>query len=349
VLPPPPALVPVPLDQGVRGDAGGGQRAVIVRDDGLRRVVKPGARGPAACAWCDRHALPCLPAWAVDVVAFLAAERGRGLSVTTVELRRAAIRYLHFICGCAVPTAEAQVAETMAGMHRTAAETGRLPARKRAATAEILRQILEPIDPDLAGLRDRALLLLGLVEHLAPCDRGLRLTLPHTKGERTGRGVSVAIPYGTTELCPIRALRSWEDAAGITEGQCSGGSGPRRAAATAAISPAPRRRHGDRRRHRGPDHPDPRRPRRLRPALLDGHSLKRGALSTGMARGVHPTRLKQLGRHKSYALLDVYLELGDPRLGPTPERSSERSVRPRSAQTGCQWRLLPKEFPSYIR
>jgi hypothetical protein len=31
-----------------------------------------------------------------------------------------------------------------------------------------------------------------------------------------------------------------------------------------------------------------------------------------MERGIHPTRLKQLGRHKSYAVLDVYLELGDP-------------------------------------
>ena len=48
------------------------------------------------------------------------------------------------------------------------------------------------------------------------------------------------------------------------------------------------------------------------PALLGGHSRKRGALSTGMARGVHPTRLKQRGRHKSDAVLDVYLELGDP-------------------------------------
>jgi hypothetical protein len=45
---------------------------------------------------------------------------------------------------------------------------------------------------------------------------------------------------------------------------------------------------------------------------LGGHSLKRGALSTGMDRGIHPTRLKQLGRHKTYAVLDVYLELGDP-------------------------------------
>jgi len=46
--------------------------------------------------------------------------------------------------------------------------------------------------------------------------------------------------------------------------------------------------------------------------VVGGHSLKRGALTTGMDRGVHPTRLKQFGRHKSYAVLDEYLELGDP-------------------------------------
>ena len=43
-----------------------------------------------------------------------------------------------------------------------------------------------------------------------------------------------------------------------------------------------------------------------------GHSLKRGAMTTGMDSGVHPTRLKQLGRHKSYAVLDEYLQQGDP-------------------------------------
>jgi hypothetical protein len=48
------------------------------------------------------------------------------------------------------------------------------------------------------------------------------------------------------------------------------------------------------------------------PRALGGHSLKRGALTTDMDRGVHPPRLKQLGRHKSYAVLDDYLELGDP-------------------------------------
>jgi len=78
-----------------------------------------------------------------------------------VDRRRAAIRYVHFIAGCPVPTAEAAVAETIAGMRRDGADRGELPAKKLAATADLLRQILAPIPDDLRGLRDRALLLLG--------------------------------------------------------------------------------------------------------------------------------------------------------------------------------------------
>ncbi|HUN50235.1 MAG TPA: site-specific integrase, partial [Candidatus Sulfotelmatobacter sp.] len=172
--------------------------------ENTRRAYRAGVR--AWCLWCEAHALPCLPASAADVVAFLAAERGRGLSVNTVDLRRAAIRYLHFIAGCPVPTAEARVAETMAGIRRDAADTGDLPAKKLAATADILRQILAPIPDDLAGLRDRALLLVGFagalrraelaavrVADLETSERGLRLLLPRSKRERTGNSVTVAI------------------------------------------------------------------------------------------------------------------------------------------------------------
>ena len=291
--------------------------------ENTRRAYRAGVR--AWCDWCHRHALPCLPADPADVVAFLAAERGRGLSVTTVELRRAAIRYLHFIAGCSVPTAEAQVAETVSGMRRHAADQGELPAKKLAATADLLRDILRVIPDDLAGLRDRALLLLGFagalrraelaaveIKHLETRERGLRLTLPRSKGERTGRVVTVAIPYGRTELCPVRAIRRWQEAAGIVDGALfrriwlppSAGGGP---------LPSPRV---------GTDAIDPGTVGRIvkkRAAaagfdgkLFGGHSLKRGALTTGMDQGVHPTRLKQLGRHKSYAVLDEYLQFGDP-------------------------------------
>jgi len=321
------ATADIPAFDGTLGTARAAADAYARRAkaENTRRAYRAGVR--AWCEWCDLHALPCLPGRAADVAAFLAAERGRGLAVNTVELRRAAIRYLHFVAGLSVPTAEARIAETMAGLQREAADRGEQPARKLAATAEILREILAPIPDDLRGLRDRALLLVGFagalrraelaairVEHLEARERGLRLTLPRSKGERAGKAVTVAIPYGTTALCPVRALRRWQEAAGITAG-----------ALFRRIWAPPTRRQGA-----GPlpapivgtDAIDPGTVARIvqaraaaagfAPGTLGGHSLKRGALTTGMDRGVHPTRLKRLGRHKSYAVLDEYLELGDP-------------------------------------
>jgi integrase len=296
------------------------------KSDNTRLAYRAGVR--AWCAWCDQHDLPCLPGRSEDVVAFLAAERGRGLSLGTVDLRRAAIRYLHFVAGCPVPTAEAHVAETMAGMRRHAADRGEAPEKKLAATAAILRDILATIPDDLPGLRDRALLLVGFagalrrselaairVEHLEVRERGLRLTLPRSKGERTGKAVTVPLPYGATELCPVRALRRWQSAAGITEGAVfrriwqppirrgkGGRPLPSPVVGTQAIDAGTVARVVKRRATAaGFDR-----------AAVAGHSLKRGALTTGMDQGVHPTRLKQLGRHRSYAVLDEYLQLGDP-------------------------------------
>jgi integrase len=345
----PPELARAPLDQppgAVRAWFDAAAAAAIPEPDGTLGTARRAARAYAHrakaantrlayragvrawCGWCATHALPCLPARAADVTAFLAAERGRGASVNTVDLRRAAIRYLHFIAGCAVPTAQAQVAETMAGIHRTAADKGDVPARKLAATADILRQILAPIGDDLTGLRDRALLLVGFagalrraelaairVEHLEPRERGLRLALPRSKGDRSGSGVTVAIPYGATELCPVRALRRWQDAAGITEGAVFRRIWRPPSRRKPGESPLPSPVVG----HAAIDAGTVARIVKARaaaagfdPRALGGHSLKRGALTTGMDRGVHPTRLKQLGRHKSYAVLDDYLELGDP-------------------------------------
>jgi integrase len=257
-------------------------------------------------------------------VAFLAAERQRGLAVNTIDLRRAAIRYLHYLAGCAVPTAEAVVGETLAGIRRDAAQRGEFPAKKLAAAVGVLREILAPIGDDLRGRRDRALLLVGFagalrrselaairLEHLEAAPRGLRLTLPLSKGDRDGKGVTVALPLGTTELCPVRALRRWQDAAGLTDGPLF-----RRIWLPPARGGVPRPPAV------GTQPIDPRTVARIvqaraaaagfDAATLGGHSLKRGALTTGMDLGVHPARLKRLGRHRSYAVMDAYLEHGDP-------------------------------------
>jgi len=42
-----------------------------------------------------------------------------------------------------------------------------------------------------------------------------------------------------------------------------------------------------------------------------GHSLKRGALSTGMQAGAHVAQLRRLGRHKSLDVLGEYMEFGN--------------------------------------
>ncbi len=282
-----------------------------------RRAYVSGVR--AWCAWCDRHAQPSLPGRSEDVAAFLAAERGRGLKVNTINLRRAAIRYLHFAAGCPVPSAEAQVAETLAGIRREAAIQREVPTKKTAATIQLLQEILAPIGDDLPGLRDRALLLVGFVgalrrselaaievEHLEERERGLRLTLPRSKGDRESKGVTIALPYGVTRHCPVRALRRWLTAAQITSGPVfrriwptparflASGQTPTYIVGSTAIEPRTVARIIQTRAAAA----------ELDGRKMGGHSLKRGALTTGMERGVHASRLKQLGRHKSYAVLD---------------------------------------------
>jgi site-specific recombinase XerC len=200
--------------------------ARMAKAENTRRAYRAAVR--AWCDWCRKRDLPPLPASGADVAAFLASERGRGLTPETLKLRRAAIRYLRRSAGCPVPTDDVAVSETLAGIRRQAARQGQTPRKKVAATAGILRQILAPIPSDLRGLRDRALILTGFagalrrselapirVEHLEKTKRGLRLTLLQTKGSQTD-AVIVPLPYGQTELCPVRAVTAWLEAAGIT-------------------------------------------------------------------------------------------------------------------------------------
>ena len=300
----------------------------MAKAENTRRAYRAAVR--AWCAWCQRRNLPPLPGSGADVAAFLASERGRGLTPETLKLRRAAIRYLHRAAGCPVPTDDVAVSETLAGIRRQAARQGETPRKKVAATAGILRQILAPIPDDLRGLRDRALILTGFAgalrrseiaairaEHLEKTERGLRLTLPQTKGSQAD-AVIVPLPYGHTELCPVRALAAWQAAAGIA-------SGP----VFRRIWLAKKARPGEP--PAGP--PVPPLPRLGTTAItpwavaeivkarataagfggrdFGGHSLKRGALTTGMERGEHPAKLKRLGRHRSFDVLGEYLEFGD--------------------------------------
>lgn len=296
--------------------------AQLGKAENTRRAYRAAVR--MWCAWCEQRGICPLPGSGPDVAAFLAGERLRGLTPETLKLRRAAIRYLHRAAGAPVPTDDACVAETLAGIQRTAARAGQQPRKKKAATVQVLRRLIEPIGDDLVGLRDRALLLVGFagamrrselaairVADLEHTERGLRLTLSQTKGSQI-EAVTVPLPYGDTELCPVRALERWLAAAEFGEGPVFRRIWRAKQAVAGEPTPLPRI---------GADALTAQSVALVVQARavaagfgrreLGGHSLKRGALTTGMDRGVHPAKLKRLGRHKSFDVLGEYLEFGD--------------------------------------
>ena len=121
------------------------------------------------------------------------------------------------------------IRETLRGIARTHGE----PARRSAAltTAEINR-LVEVCGDDPAGLRDRALLLVGFagafrrselvgldVAHVRPTPAGLRLLIPRAKTDAAGEGAEIGIVRGTqADTCPVRALHAWLRAAEIGDG-----------------------------------------------------------------------------------------------------------------------------------
>ena len=286
--------------------------------DNTRAAYRSAVR--AWCAWCDRHGVSPLPASSRDLAAFLAAGRDQGLAGNTLKLRVAAVRFLHRSANLPSPTDTAEISETMAGIRRDAPN----PEKKRAATLVVLRELLAPIPNDLRGLRDRALLLVGFagafrrselagisLRDLRRIDQGYELTLHRSKGSQTD-AVLVPLPYGRTELCPVRALTAWLDAAAIADGPVF-----RRL----FLPPQPNAKSPPSMFVIGPDALTPRSIARIvqyravnagfSEREFAGHSLKRGALTAGMQAGAHPAQLKRLGRHKSFDVLGEYLEYGN--------------------------------------
>jgi integrase len=278
--------------------------------------------------WCAVHGQTALPASPETVAAFLAAEARGELAVNTMRLRHAAVRYLHLLAGYPPPTAAAVVSTTFAGIRRA----HRRPLDKKAALVlDRLRAAIETIPPTLPGQRDRALLLVGFAAALRPSEiaglvleqvarhaDGIELFLPWRKNDQDARGTKLWLPVGRTDLCPVTALEAWLGAAAITEGPLFRRIWqlpPPRVPKGARPKPAPARyRLGGTpidtdsialivKKWTGLAGFDA--------AAFAGHSLRRGAISSGVAAGVHIARLKQFSGHASLKSLEEYVELDE--------------------------------------
>ena len=182
-------------------------------------------------AWCEVQGASPLPA-TPETVAFYLTALAATHRPATITRRLTAITKAHQVKGLLSPAtvSELAVGETLKGIRRTLglAQKSKAPL----LTADLL-QVLAHVPPGLAGLRDRALLLVGYagafrrselaalqLEDVAWVEEGSILTLRRSKTDQQGQGRQVALPLGAhAQTCPVRALRSWIEQAQLTEGR----------------------------------------------------------------------------------------------------------------------------------
>ncbi len=180
-------------------------------------------------AWCESHDLTAHPAQPETVALFIQAEADAGRTVSTIRQRLAAIGWRHEAAGLDSPTARLGVREAMKAIRR---ELGVKPKQAAPATAERVLAMASHSPDTLAGLRDRALLLFGFatamrrselagldVSDLEDADHGLLVNLRRSKADQEGEGHERGVSFGSSnDTCPVKAVRDWQEAAGIYEG-----------------------------------------------------------------------------------------------------------------------------------
>ena len=183
----------------------------------------------AFAAWCGASRLEALPANPATVALYVSHLAELGRKVATIEQAVAAISAAHGVAGHPSPREDAKLRMVLRGIRRTVGAAQREAA---PVLASHLRSMLEALPASLLGQRDATLLLVGFsgafrrselvaltVGDVAFTADGLEVTLRRSKTDQEARGRLVAIPYsGAPDLCPVRALKMWLEAAGIVEG-----------------------------------------------------------------------------------------------------------------------------------
>lgn len=185
--------------------------------DNTRRVYAGDWR--AFSAWCEAGGVPSLPAEPLVIAAYLAS-LAPSLGRSGLRRRLAAIADMHRRSGHPWQPGHPAIRATLRGI---LASHGK-PARPAAALTSVeVKTLLKACGTDLAGLRDRAVFLLGFAgalrrselvaidrEHLRFTAEGMTVFIPRSKRDQEGEGASVGIPRGLNPLsCPVRAVEAW--------------------------------------------------------------------------------------------------------------------------------------------
>lgn len=284
------------------------------RAENTRRAYKRVWR--AWSAWCEARqtrAIPCVPE---HLAAYLAELSDAGASVATLAQTLSIINKAHTTANHPGPRQHPAVSLTWDGIKRTRA--GEKKRKAKALGPEQIRAMVAT-GPGTAGVRDRALLLLGFAGafrrselvalDVADLERdadGLRVFVRTSKTDQTGKGEVCGIPFGSDRMtCPVRAVDDWLQVSGITNGAVF-----RSVRRSGAVS---ERRLSDR---------DVARVVKRAAArcgvaieLLSGHSLRSGLATTAAKAGRRMDAIMRQGRWKTVSVVQGYIQeatvLGD--------------------------------------
>ena len=118
---------------------------------------------------------------------------------------------------------------TLSGIRR---RLGTRPEKKAPISPKAFLAYFEGMRQDLRGARDAALLLLGFAggfrrselvgldaEDVRLTDEGLEVLIRQSKTDQEKAGRKIGVPRGRRQAtCPVRAMRRWLEASGITTG-----------------------------------------------------------------------------------------------------------------------------------
>jgi len=172
--------------------------------------------------WCNAQGYDSMPAHPDTVSAYLA-DQATTCKVATLARHLATISKAHQVAGMPNPCRETSVRDTMSGLRKT---YGVKQTEAPGLLADSLRTTLDNLSGDLAGLRDRALLLIGWTAGLRRSEiagltwgdmgadpDGLIITLTKSKTDQEGKGRVVGIAKEDTQgRCPVGALSAWREA-----------------------------------------------------------------------------------------------------------------------------------------
>jgi integrase len=170
-----------------------------------------------------------LPTHTEAIIAYLQAFAPQ-LNSRTLSRRLTALKQWHIYQGFVDPTVHPAISKTLAGITRT---HGKPKDKAPPLLPEQLQRIIEQLAKEntLRALRDSAVLQLGYFgafrrselvsiqyEHIQWREKGIEILIPHSKTDQNNVGQFCAIPYGSTLLCPIRALKMWLEKAALQSG-----------------------------------------------------------------------------------------------------------------------------------